>query len=111
MTKRDQSSNIFLMCCLTEDIEFSMIEKEVIIKNKAGMHTRPASLLVKLASKFKSDFYIIKKGFQINGKSIIGVMSLAAEFGSKLVLRFDGTDEDRASKEITNFFDEGFGEM
>jgi len=88
-----------------------MIEKDVVIKNKAGMHTRPASLLVKLASKFKSDFYIIKKGFQINGKSIIGVMSLAAEHGSRLTLKFEGVDEDKASKEILNFFDEGFGEL
>jgi phosphocarrier protein HPr len=88
-----------------------MTEREVIIKNKAGMHTRPASLLVKLASKFKADFYIIKKGFQINGKSIIGVMSLAAEYGSKLTLRFEGADEDKAANEISNFFDEGFGEL
>ena len=87
-----------------------MIEKEVVIKNKAGMHTRPASLLVKLALKFKSEFYIVKKGFQINGKSIIGVMSLAAEYGSKLTLRFEGPDEDKASNEISKFFDEGFGE-
>ena len=56
-----------------------MIEKVVPIVNKAGMHTRPASVLVKIASKYKSDFYIVKDGFQINGKSIIGVMSLAAE--------------------------------
>ncbi len=88
-----------------------MVEKEVVIKNKAGMHTRPASLLVKLASKFKSDFYIIKHGFQINGKSIIGVMSLAAEYGSKVTLRFDGPDEQQASKDIINFFDDGFGEL
>ena len=89
----------------------AMIEKEVVIKNKAGMHTRPASLLVKLASKFKSEFYIIKKGFQINGKSIIGVMSLAAECGSKLTLRFEGPDEVKASDEIIKFFNEGFGEL
>jgi len=88
-----------------------MIEREVEIINKAGMHTRPASLLVKLASKFKSDFYIIKKGFQINGKSIIGVMSLAAEYGSNLTLRFDGPDEDKASEAIIGFFNEGFGEL
>lgn len=88
-----------------------MIEREAVIINKAGMHTRPASLLVKLASKFKSEFFIIKKGFQINGKSIIGVMSLAAEFGSKLTLRFDGPDEEKAAEAITGFFNEGFGEL
>jgi phosphocarrier protein len=88
-----------------------MIEKEVMIRNKAGMHTRPASILVKLASKYKSDFYIIKNGFQINGKSIIGVMSLAAEYGSKVILRFDGIDEVKAAEEITAYFERGFDEM
>ena len=87
-----------------------MIEKTVTIRNKAGMHTRPASMLVKIASKYKSDFYIIKDGFQINGKSIIGVMSLAAEHGSSVILRFDGSDETKAAAEITQFFEDGFGE-
>lgn len=87
-----------------------MIEKTVTIKNKAGMHTRPASMLVKIASKYKSDFYIIKDGFQINGKSIIGVMSLAAEYGSSVQLRFDGSDEAKAAAEITKYFEDGFGE-
>jgi len=82
-----------------------------VIKNKAGMHTRPASILVKIASKFKSDFYIIKDNFQINGKSIIGVMSLAAEYGSEVTLRFDGADEEKAAEEITKYFEEGFGEL
>lgn len=88
-----------------------MIEKEVKIVNKAGMHTRPASMLVKIAAKYKSDFYIIKEGFQINGKSIIGVMSLAAEYGSTVKLRFDGPDEDKSSDEITKYFEDGFGEL
>ena len=87
-----------------------MIERTVKIRNKAGMHTRPASILVKIACKYKSDFYIIKDGFQINGKSIIGVMSLAAEYGYELTLRFDGRDEEDAANEITQYFEEGFGE-
>ncbi|MCI0448452.1 MAG: HPr family phosphocarrier protein [Chlorobi bacterium] len=88
-----------------------MIEKTVTIVNKAGMHTRPASILVKIASKYKSDFYIIKNGFQINGKSIIGVMSLAAEQGSEVTLKFEGPDESKACAEIVKFFEEGFGEI
>lgn len=88
-----------------------MIEKKVRIINKAGMHTRPASQLVKIAAKYKSDFYIIKDGFQINGKSIIGVMSLAAEEGSELILRFEGSDEKNAAEEIIKFFEDGFGEL
>ena len=53
-----------------------MIEKDVVIKNRAGLHTRPAATLVKLAAKFKSEFFIVKDGVEINGKSIIGVMTL-----------------------------------
>lgn len=88
-----------------------MIERNVTIVNKAGMHTRPASNIVKIASKYKADFYIIKNGYSINGKSIIGVMTLAAEQGSVLTLRFEGEDEEMAAKEIIKFFEEGFGEL
>ena len=88
-----------------------MVKTTVKIVNKAGMHTRPASMLVKIASKYKSDFYIIKDGFQINGKSIIGVMSLAAEYGSSVTLTFNGSDENKASEEIIKYFADGFGEL
>lgn len=88
-----------------------MIEKIVTIVNKAGMHTRPASMLVKIASKYNADFFIEKDGFRINGKSIIGVMTLAAEQGSKVKLEFDGEDEEKSAVEIVKFFEDGFGEM
>lgn len=88
-----------------------MIERTVTIVNKAGMHTRPASNIVKMASKYRSDFYIVKNGYSINGKSIIGVMTLAAEQGSKLTLRLEGEDEQKAADELQKFFDEGFGEL
>ncbi|MCS7229203.1 MAG: HPr family phosphocarrier protein [Candidatus Kryptonium sp.] len=88
-----------------------MIIKEVEIKNRTGLHTRPAAMLVKLASKFKSDFFIEKNGVEINGKSIIGVMSLAAEQGSKLILKFIGEDEEEAAKAIIELFETGFGEI
>lgn len=88
-----------------------MIERVVTIVNKAGMHTRPASNIVKIASKYKADFYIIKNGYSINGKSIIGVMTLAAEQGSKLTLKFEGEDEEKAARELIKFFEEGFGEL
>jgi len=87
-----------------------MIETTVKIVNKAGLHTRPAATIVKLASKFDSDFFIFKDGLNINGKSIIGVMTLAAEKGSELVLRFDGADEVEAAKEIVDYFNRGFDE-
>jgi phosphocarrier protein len=88
-----------------------MIEKKVQIINNAGLHTRPAATIVKLAAKYKSDFFINKDGMNINGKSIIGVMTLAAEKGSELVLVFEGDDENEAAEEITSYFNRGFDEL
>ena len=88
-----------------------MIEKKVKIINNAGLHTRPAATIVKLAAKFKSEFYIYKDGLKINGKSIIGVMTLAAEKGSELLLTFNGEDEEEASKTIVDYFKRGFDEL
>ena len=79
--------------------------------NRAGLHTRPAAAIVKLASEFKSDFYIDKDGFQINGKSIIGVMTLAAAQGSMLELSFDGPDEEEMANALADYFAKGFEEM
>jgi phosphocarrier protein HPr len=88
-----------------------MIEKTVKIVNNAGLHTRPAATIVKLASKYKCEFFISKDGLNINGKSIIGVMTLAAEMGSELLLTFDGFDEKEASEEISDYFIRGFDEL
>ena len=88
-----------------------MIEKTVEIKNKAGMHTRPAATIVKMASKYKCEFYISKDGLNINGKSIIGVMTLAAEMGSEVILSFEGPDEKEAAEEIVDYFNRGFDEL
>jgi len=87
-----------------------MIEREITIKNRSGLHTRPAATLVKTAAGFKSEFLIYKDGMEINGKSIIGVMTLAAEQGSKLLLRFDGPDEEAAAAAVVDLFDRGFDE-
>lgn len=88
-----------------------MIEKTVKIVNQAGLHTRPAATIVKMAAKYKCDFFISKDGININGKSIIGVMTLAAEKGSELVLIFDGEDEKQAAEEISDYFSRGFDEL
>ena len=88
-----------------------MIENKIKIINNAGLHTRPAATIVKLASKYKCDFFLNKDGLHINGKSIIGVMTLAAEKGSEIVLTFDGEDEEQASKEIVDYFKRGFDEL
>lgn len=88
-----------------------MIEKEVTIINNAGLHTRPAATIVKIAAKYQSEFFIYKDGLSINGKSIIGVMTLAAEKGSKLNLTFDGPDEKEAAEEMLDYFNRGFDEL
>ncbi|MFA6598554.1 MAG: HPr family phosphocarrier protein [Ignavibacteriaceae bacterium] len=88
-----------------------MIETTVKIINKAGLHTRPAATIVKLASKYKSEFFISKDGLHINGKSIIGVMTLAAEMGSELLLTFEGEDEQQMNDEISGYIKGGFDEL
>lgn len=88
-----------------------MIEKEVIIKNKIGMHMRPASMLVQAASKYESDFYIIQEdGFEVNGKSILSLIGLEAAKGTKLKFRAEGQDEEEMMKELVEIVDAKFNE-
>jgi phosphocarrier protein HPr len=87
-----------------------MTEHVVIIRNKAGLHTRPAAMLVKITSKFKSEIFLTRNDFRVNAKSIIGVMTLAAEQNSELTVQLDGPDEEQAFKEMLEFFEAGFGE-
>jgi len=75
-----------------------------------GLHARPATMLVKLATKFRSEFHIRKDDMVINGKSIMGVMTLAAEYGSELEIIADGVDETFLINEITELFQTNFGE-
>ncbi|MEX2478152.1 MAG: HPr family phosphocarrier protein [Gracilimonas sp.] len=85
-----------------------MIKKKITIKNSAGLHARPSAQLVKLASKFESDFYIHSYGYRVNGKSILGVMTLAAEQGAELELELDGADEEEALEAIVDAIDKKF---
>ena len=87
-----------------------MITREVTVRNRAGVHTRPASMIVREAARFDSEFFIKKDGYEINGKSIIGVMTLAAEQGATLDLLFEGSDEAEAADALEALFDSGFGE-
>lgn len=80
------------------------------IKNKLGLHARPAAEFVKLAAKFKSDVYVSKNNHQVNGKSIMGVMTLAAEMGSELFIRVIGEDELEALNALTKLVDSKFNE-
>ena len=87
-----------------------MIKRKITVKNKLGLHARPAALIVTTASKFQSEFFISKDGMRINGKSIMGVMMLAAEMGSELTLELDGPDEEEALQAIIDIIDSKFGE-
>lgn len=87
-----------------------MIEREVTVRNRAGLHTRPASMLVQTASEYDSDIYLRRDKYEINGKSVIGVMTLAAEQGATLTLVVDGDDEAQAANAIADLFEDGFGE-
>lgn len=87
-----------------------MIERTLTILNRKGLHTRPAATLVKTAARFQSDLFITKDGFEINGKSIIGVMTLAAEQGSTLTIRLNGPDEEEAADAIQALFERKFDE-
>ncbi len=77
-----------------------MIKKEFKIINKTGLHARPAAVLVKTTGKFKSDIRISKDGYEVNGKSIMGVMTLAAEPGSIIQVTVEGEDEKEAMQAI-----------
>ena len=70
-----------------------MVEHIIIIKNKYGLHARPAAKLVEIASRYTSDVILCKDGIEVNGKSIMGVLMLAAEKGAELKLKIDGSDE------------------
>jgi phosphocarrier protein len=87
-----------------------MIEKIIQVENKLGLHARPSAMLVKAATKYRSEFHIEKEGMKINGKSIMGVMMLAAECGSELNILIDGPDEEYLLKEIIQMFSSRFGE-
>ncbi len=83
-----------------------MISKVFEVKNKLGIHARPAGLLVKTAARYKSSVYISKNGNEVNGKSIMGVLMLEAGFGSKIEVRIDGEDEHAAMQEIGKLIEE-----
>jgi len=87
-----------------------MIERYAKIANQQGLHARPAAQIVKLASTFRSEIEVVKDGFAVNGKSIMGVMMLAAECGSAIMIRADGPDELQAVDALADLVAQGFGE-
>jgi phosphocarrier protein len=87
-----------------------MIERTVTIANRNGLHARPAAEIVKTAAKYKAEITLVRDELEVNGKSIMGVMMLAAEYGSKLLLRADGPDAEDAVGALTTLIESKFGE-
>ncbi len=76
------------------------IEKKIIVKNKQGLHARPAALFVQIANKYDSSIKVLKDDQVVNGKSIMGILMLAAEKDSEIVLVAEGTDSEEAIREL-----------
>jgi phosphocarrier protein HPr len=87
-----------------------VIEREATIVNRDGLHARPAAKIVRLASNFSAEVELAKDGVGVNGKSIMGVMMLAAECGSSITIRADGPDAAAAVEALAQLVASGFGE-
>lgn len=85
-------------------------ERTVQIRNKYGLHARPAAEFVKLASRFQSEIMVRKQDLEVNGKSIMGMMMLAAEFGAEITIRVSGSDAKEAADELVGLINNRFGE-
>jgi phosphocarrier protein HPr len=83
------------------------VQKDVIIKSEQGLHARPAALFVQIANKFDSDISVIKDGEEVNGKSIMGILMLAAEKGVKIALKAVGQDAEEAVFALEKILTEG----
>ena len=87
-----------------------MVSKEVTIKNRAGIHARPAALLVQRANEFESQIYYEKDHNRINGKSIMGIITLGAGYNTRLTISAEGPDEAEAVEAIIQLFENRFEE-
>ena len=87
-----------------------MLKKDFLIVNKLGLHARASALFVKTASRFAAEVRLSKEGVEVNGKSIMGIMMLAASKGTTVTLSVDGTDEVEALQAIGELITNGFGE-
>lgn len=86
------------------------VEKEITIVNRLGLHARPSAMFVRVASRFRCEIWVAKEGEEINGKSIMGLMMLAAGQGSKLQVRAEGPDAAEAIREIEALVESRFNE-
>ena len=85
-----------------------MLEKQYTITNRQGLHARPAAMFVKISNRFKCEVWVSKEGEQVNGKSIMGLMILAAEEGAKIDISTNGADEQEAMNSLGTLIESGF---
>jgi phosphocarrier protein len=86
------------------------LEKDIPIINRLGLHARPAAMFVRIASRYRSEVWVAKEGEEVNGKSIMGLMMLAAGQGSTLHVRCEGPDADEAMEELEELIKARFNE-
>src|SRR2546421_9370042 len=86
------------------------LEKEITIVNRLGLHARPAAMFVRIASRYRSEIWVGKETEEVNGKSIMGLMMLAAGQGSKLRIRCEGPDAAKAMAELEELINARFNE-
>ena len=86
------------------------IEKTCPVRNKMGLHARPAALIVSTANKFPCDVTLEKDGQEVNGKSIMGVLMLAAAMGTTVTIKTDGEQAEQCANAIADLFAKGFNE-
>lgn len=98
------------MSAAKEKVGDTVITRELLVSNKVGIHARPAAMFVKIASRYACDIFLEKDGEKINGKSIMGLLMLAAGPGSKLTLQVSGKDAAMAVAEIEDLFQRKFDE-
>jgi phosphocarrier protein len=87
-----------------------MVEKEIVVKNKLGLHARAAVKFVNLANRYSSAVRVVKDETEIDGKSILGILTLAATQGTPIMIRVSGKDEDEAVKALVRLVNGKFGE-
>ncbi len=92
------------------DTEPDKASKEITVLNRLGLHARPAAMFVKVCSRHKAEVWVEKDGEQINGKSIMGLMMLAAGQGSKLLVTCEGSDAEKTLEEIESLIERRFDE-
>ena len=93
-----------------DDNQRKVLTREFVVQNQYGIHARPAALFVKAASRYDSDVFVEKDGNRVSGKSIMGMMTLEASMGSKIVVLIEGPDAEAAMAELQALIEGKFGE-